>query len=189
MLFPARVEEAQKQARELLLARSVRVGGPFQLASGRTSDFYVDVKQTSLYPQGAAALGRLLAAALKDMDVAAIGGPTLGADPLATAGSLALLAQGRHIPAYIVRKEPKGHGTNVWVEGLDEVPKGSAVALIEDVVTSGGSGLKAARRIEEAGYRIAVFLCIVDREEGGAEAVAKAGYRFVSLFRRSELMG
>lgn len=186
--FPSDVAIARARAKDLLVERSVRVGGPFTLASGKTSDFYVDVKQTSLYPEGAAALGFLLGDAVADLVFTAVGGPTLGADPLATATSLALYAKGLHAPAYIVRKEAKGHGTGQWMEGSENIPAGSAVILLEDVVTTGGSSLKAAQKVQAAGFKIAALVSVVDREEGGAQIIQDAGFEFRFLFTRSELV-
>jgi orotate phosphoribosyltransferase len=160
------------------------------LASGRKSDFYVDGKQTSLHPRGAYLLGKLLLEMLPRFgEVDAIGGPTLGADPLATSVALVSSIEGRPLPAFIVRKEPKGHGTKRWIEGQKNLAPGMRVVVIEDVVTTGGSGLQAVEKIEAEGYKVVGLLAVVDREEGAREAIEKAGYRFESLFTKTEIRG
>jgi orotate phosphoribosyltransferase len=171
---------------ELLRERSVRTG-KFTLSSGRESDLYVDVKQTSLHPEGAAILGQLLLARLRP-EVVAIGGLTLGADPLVCAVAPISFLHGRPVRAFIVRKEPKGHGTNQYIEGISDLPSGTKVAIIEDTATTGGSLLKAVHRAVAAGLDVVQCLTVVDREEGAAEAVAAAGYRLESLTTRSELL-
>lgn len=160
------------------------------LASGRESDFYVDGKQTSLHPRGAYLLGRLLLEKLPLFgEVDAIGGPTLGADPLATSVALVSSLEGRPLPGFIVRKEPKGHGTRRWIEGKKNLPDGCRVVVVEDVVTTGGSGLSAVEKIEEEGYKVVGLIAVVDREEGAREAIEQRGYAFESLFTRTEIMG
>jgi len=160
------------------------------LASGRPSDFYIDGKQTSLHPRGAYLLGRLLLAEVAGFGpVDGVGGPTLGADPLATALALVSSLEGTPLPAYIVRKEPKGHGTRRWIEGKKNLPEGGRLLLLEDVVTTGGSGLSAIEKVEEEGYRVAGVLAVVDREEGAREAIEARGYRFAALFTKTEVRG
>jgi orotate phosphoribosyltransferase len=172
---------------ELLRERSVRTG-KFTLSSGRESDLYVDVKQTSLHPEGSAILAELLLARLVS-GVVAIGGLTLGADPLVCAVAPISFLRGRPVRAFIVRKEPKGHGTNRYIEGIADLPPGAEVAIIEDTATTGASLLKAVDRAVEAGLCVVQCLTVVDREEGAAEAVAAAGYRLESLTTRTELVG
>jgi orotate phosphoribosyltransferase len=183
----ARVASLHERMLALLRERSVRTG-QFTLSSGRVSDLYVDVKQTSLDAEGAAILGQLLLARLHP-DVAAIGGLTLGADPLVCAvAPLSFLYQ-RPVRAFIVRKEPKGHGTNQYIEGVRDLAPGAPVAILEDTATTGASLLKAVQRAVDAGFRVVQCLTVVDREEGAAEAVAAAGYRLEALTTRSELLG
>jgi orotate phosphoribosyltransferase len=158
------------------------------LASGKKSNFYVDGKQTSLHPRGAELIGRLFFHRLERFgEVEAVGGMTLGADPLATATSLVSGLEGRGIPAFIVRKEPKGHGTQSWIEGTKNLSPGARVVVLEDVVTTGGSSLKAVERVEAEGYRVAGVLAVVDREEGGRSALEGRGYRFETLFTKAEI--
>lgn len=177
--------EADRAALEALLReRSVR-HGKFTLASGRESDFYVDCKQTMLTAEGHRLIGRLMLERVPP-EVKAVGGLTLGADPLASAVSCTSALVGRPVDAVIVRKEPKGHGTGQWVEhpGL---PEGTEVVVLEDVITTGGSSLKAVERLRLAGFRPCLVLALVDREEGGREAIEAAGVRVEALFTRSDL--
>jgi len=160
------------------------------LASGRKSNFYVDGKQTSLHPRGAELIGRLFLGRLPGFGpVEAVGGMTLGADPLATATSLMSSLEGKGIPAFLVRKEPKGHGTQSWLEGKKNLRPGARVVVLEDVVTTGGSSLRAIERIEAEGYQVLGVLALVDRDEGGREALESRGFRFEALFTKSEVRG
>ena len=163
------------------------------LVSGQKSGVYVDCKQTALHPDGAAALGHHLYEQLKVIEdqvqeqVVAVGGMSIGADPLATAVSLAARADGRHLPAFLVRKEAKSHGTQSYLEGMRNIPDGSPVLLLEDVVTTGGSTLKAAERVRAAGLRPVGVSLIIDRESGGMENLEAGGLHSRALFTLSEL--
>ena len=160
------------------------------LASGRQSDFYFDGKQTTLHAEGGLLVGKLFFDAIKDVTaVDGVGGITLGADPIATATSIAAFLEGRTIHAFIIRKEPKGHGTGQWLEGRKNLPPGSRVVIVEDVVTTGGSSMKAVRRAEEEGLQVLGIVTLVDREEGGRENIEKEGYWLKALFTKSELVG
>jgi len=158
------------------------------LASGRTSDFYLDCKNTTLHPEGLYLASRLfLEAVWKGPKIEAAGGPTLGSDPIAAGMAVVSHLMGKPMPAFIIRKEPKGHGTRAWVEGGKYLPNGTPVAIVEDVVTSGGSSLKAAEKAKEAGLTVVKIVCLVDREEGGAQAIRDAGYEFESILTVSEV--
>ena len=117
-----------------------------------------------------------------------VGGLTLGADPLASAVSTMSWIAGWPIPAFIVRKEPKGHGTGAWIEGLSALEKGATVAIVEDVVTTGGSSLKAVERAELEGLKVAAIFALVDRLEGGREAIEAKGYTLHTLFTRRDFI-
>jgi orotate phosphoribosyltransferase len=159
------------------------------LASGRESDFYFDGKQTTLHSEGGYLVGRLFYEAIKDVDgVQAVGGITLGADPIATATSIAALLDKKPLHAFIIRKEPKGHGTGQWLEGRKNLPAGTRVVIVEDVVTTGGSSMKAVRRAEEEGLKVLGIVTLVDREEGGRENIEKEGYWLRAIFTKSELV-
>lgn len=159
------------------------------LASGRESDFYFDGKQTTLHPEGGYLTGKLFFEAIKDVEqVEGVGGLTLGADPIATATSVVSFLEKKPIPAFIIRKEPKGHGTGAWLEGRKNFKPGSRVVIVEDVVTSGGSSLKAIKRAEEEGLKVLGVVTLVDREEGGRENIEKEGYWLKSIFTKAEVL-
>lgn len=160
------------------------------LASGRESDFYFDGKQTTLHPVGGYLTGKLFFEAIKDVEnVEGVGGLTLGADPIATATSVVSFLEKQPIPAFIIRKEPKGHGTGAWLEGRKNLKPGSRVVIVEDVVTTGGSSIKAVRRAEEEGLKVLGIVTLVDREEGGRENIEQEGYWLKAIFTKSEIVG
>jgi orotate phosphoribosyltransferase len=158
------------------------------LSSGKESDFYIDTKQASLTAEGHYLVGRLVLAEIRAHfgDVQAVGGMTMGADPIASAVSLTSWLQASPLPAFYVRKEPKGHGTNQWVEGKKGLPSPAQVVVVEDVVTTGASTLKAIERCRQEGLHVLGVVALVDREEGGREAVEAAGVQLRSLFVRSD---
>lgn len=162
--------------------------GDFTLTSGRKSDYYFDCRQSSLNPEGAYFIGRIFFSMLGGMGAQAVAGMTLGGDPLVTATSLAAYEQGVFLPALLVRKEAKGHGTARNIEGLANVKEGSKVVVLEDVVSTGGSVIKACKSVEAAGMEVLSVFCILNREEGGVEALAEAGYPVQSIFTRSEFV-
>jgi orotate phosphoribosyltransferase len=163
----------------LLAARAYR-RGTFTLASGRSSPHYVNCKPVSLSGAGLALLGERLLAEVEP-EAVAVAGLTLGADPLVSAVALRASLAGRSLDALIVRKEAKGHGTGAWLEG--PLPAtGALITVLEDVVTSGGSALKAVRQLREAGYAVRRVVAIVDRQEGGAAALEAEGLELRSLF-------
>jgi orotate phosphoribosyltransferase len=157
------------------------------LASGRKSNFYIDCKQAVLTAEGHFLVGWLLNRLIAERapQVEAIGGLTMGADPLASAAATMSYLAGRPLQAFYVRKEPKGHGTGQWLEGIKNLRPGMPVAILEDVVTTGGSALKAISRVREFGLEVALVVGLVDREEGGAESLA-AEAPLVTLFRRRD---
>jgi orotate phosphoribosyltransferase len=180
---------ATKRSRLLELLRS----RAFQerevvLSSGRTSNFYIDCKQVSLDPEGATLIGELFHAAIEKVapEAVAVGGLTLGADPLATATSVMSFLAGRPRAAFLVRKEPKGHGTNQWLESC-RLPDGAPVVVVEDVVTTGAATLKAVERARLAGLRVVHALGLVDRLEGGREAVVRE-VALTTLFTRRDFL-
>ena len=179
----------KQRLKEILLEKSYRQG-TFTLTSGKTSDFYIDGKQTTLSAEGAYLCGKLLFDLIQqeEVPIQAVGGMTLGADPLVTAVSLVSFLEKRPIPAFIVRKEAKGHGTGNYIEGLKNMPEGCTVALLEDVVTTGGTLLKVIERVEAQGFKVGLVATVVERQEGGVEVLAKAGYRLKAIFTRAELL-
>jgi orotate phosphoribosyltransferase len=187
MLFPAEgdVELNDKnRLLQLLKERSLEIR-PVVLSSGKTSDYYMDCKRVTLSAEGAYLTGKLMLELIRP-EVDAVAGLTLGADPIVSAVSLLSFQQNRNLAGLIVRKEPKKHGTMSYVEG-PALPQGSAVAVVEDVVTSGASLLRAMDRIEAAGYRPVQALAILDRQEGGREAIKERGFDLQALFARRDL--
>ncbi len=175
--------------KSILLEKSYRKG-TFTLTSGKTSDFYIDGKQTTLSAEGAYLCGKLLFDLIKEESppIQAVGGMTLGADPLVTAVSLVSFLENAPIPAFIVRKEAKGHGTGNYIEGLKNMTPGCRVALVEDVVTTGGTLLKVIERVEAAGFTVGLVVTVVERQEGGTAILAEKGYPLKALFTRAELL-
>ena len=158
------MDESQR-LKEILLEKSYRKG-TFTLTSGKTSDFYIDGKQTTLHAEGAYLCGKLLFELIRSESdpIDAVGGMTLGADPLVSAVSVVSYLEQAPIPAFIVRKEAKGHGTGNYIEGLQNLPAGGRVALVEDVVTTGGTLLKVIDRVESAGFVVGIVVTVVDRQ-------------------------
>lgn len=183
-------DPARERARllEILVERSLRFGR-FRLASGAESEFYVDVRKTGLDPEGALLAARLfvdLTGLGTPGGPTAVGGPTMGADPLVTAMGLECLARGQRVECFLVRKEAKDHGTASRVEG--NLSAGARVLLVDDVITQGGSLVAAVPAVEAAGARIVAFGCVVDRGAGGAAKLAAGGVPVHSIFAISELL-
>jgi orotate phosphoribosyltransferase len=157
------------------------------LASGLKSNFYIDCKQTVLTAEGHFLVGSLFLGLVRERapDVRAIGGLTMGADPLASAVSTLSYVAGPPLAAFYVRKEPKGHGTGQWMEGIKSLQPGMPVAIVEDVVTTGGSAMKAITRARDFGLEVRVILGLVDREEGGREILEREA-PLVTLFRKRD---
>ena len=170
-----------------LLAQKAYRFGDFSLASGKKSSHYVNCKPVSLSGLGLLSISSLFLKQINQGD-SGVAGLTLGADPLVS-GVVMLAAQsGIELSGLIVRKEAKGHGTGAWLEG-PLPPKGSLITVLEDVVTTGGSSLKAVKQLRNQGYFVKQVLAIVDREEGGADAMAKADLDLNSLFFLKEIVG
>jgi orotate phosphoribosyltransferase len=159
--------------------------GDFTLSSGQKSTYYINGKLVTLDPGGAVALGRVM---LDRIPAAAqaIAGLTLGADPMISAISVVSVYEGRPVSGLIIRKETKGHGTQAYIEG--PLPAaGSLVVVVEDVVTTGQSALKAVTRLQDAGFKVSHVLALVDREQGGEQVYTAAGLTFDALFKISDL--
>ena len=179
--------ELKRRLARLLVEKSYREGD-FVLASGRRSDYYFDCRVTALHAEGSWLIGTLFNHMLSEMDIKGVGGMTMGADPLVAATTVISHEQDRPLHGLLVRKEAKGHGTGQYVEGLGNFSTGDRVAMLEDVVTTGGSLLKACDRIRDAGLSIVAVCAILDREEGGREKLREAGYDLLALFTRAELV-
>ena len=171
---------------DLLATRSAR-RGQFTLASGRQSTLYIDARLTTMSPEGLALIGPLALAALEHegWTIDAVGGLTLGADPIAYAIAYASANRPKPIRAFTVRKEAKSHGAGRLIEGPFQ--SGDSVAIAEDVITTGGSALRAAHAVRAAGGIVAGVIALVDREEGGRESLEEAGHKVLSLTRASEI--
>lgn len=203
--FDAPIDFVSESAALLRLIREKSYReGEFTLVSGKKSTFYIDMKATTLSAPGAHLIGRLSFQMIRKFaeirfsgggpasgtsSIGGVGGLTLGADPIATAVSLAAFAQGADWPAYIVRKEAKGHGTGRYVEGRENLRPKAKLIVLEDVVTTGGSSVKAIERLREEGYDPVAVLTVVDREEGGEAALKATGLEFLRLLSISEIRG
>ncbi len=168
-----------------LLCQLAYQEGDFVLSSGQKSTYYINGKQVTLHPEGAVATARILLSMLP-ADTDAVAGLTLGADPIVSAVSVVSVYEGKSIPALIIRKEAKGHGTQAYIEGATLAP-GSKVVVLEDVVTTGQSAMKAVERLRDAGYHVDRVLTLVDREQGGADFYAAQGLHFETVFTIRDL--
>jgi orotate phosphoribosyltransferase len=175
----------REELRDILKKRSI-LKGDFTLVSGRKSSYYINGKMTTLHSRGLYLSAKLLLEKLGTVEYDGFAGPTIGADPIIGA-LLALSAErGLEREGFLIRKEAKDHGTKNLVEG--NLKRGMRIVLLEDVATTGGSLIKAARAVEGAGGTIVAVFTIVDREEGAFENLREAGYAFSSLFRVPELL-
>ncbi|OHD71076.1 MAG: orotate phosphoribosyltransferase [Spirochaetes bacterium RBG_16_49_21] len=175
---------------EILYEKSFiyRENPPFTLVSGRRSSYYFDCKATTLDPEGVFLIGEVMLDALQPLiagsGIQAVGGLTLGADPISISTSIAASRRGFRLSPLIVRKEPKEHGTQKWIEGgLKDV---QSAVVIDDVITTGGSTITAIERMRESGLTVVQAAVIIDREEGGRERIENAAVPVISLFKRSD---
>lgn len=169
----------EEELKQLLRSTGAVKTGKFTLSSGKKSNFYVDCRKVTLHPQGAKLIGRIILNKIKGLKVDAIGGLTLGADPITSA--VVTLSD---IPGFIVRKKAKEHGTQQKIEGLIE--KGWNVVIVEDVATTGGSALQAIEAVEAIGAKVVKVISVVDREEGAAEALK--GYDFDPILKKQAFL-
>lgn len=162
--------------------------GDFILTSGKKSTYYIDAKETTLNPEGMHLAGNIMYRMVREIPgVEAVGGVSVGADPLVCAVVLNSYNLKDNLPGFFIRKEPKGHGKNLWIEGAKNLKKGMNVVILEDVVTTGGSSLKAIDVTEKEGYKVKGIIAILDRLEGGKEAIESKGYIFKSIFNLNVL--
>ena len=181
----------QKDTKELkdklltILARQSYKEGKFILVSGKESNFYLDGKMTSLDAEGATIISILFLRMLKD-NISSVGGISVGADPLSSGVSQVGFLLGKKLNAFYVRKEPKKHGTSKWIEG--PLKASETVAILEDVVTTGGSSQKAIEKVTEFGCKVEQVLAVVDRNEGGKETFKKQGIDYNFLFGINEVI-
>lgn len=175
------------KAELLPVVRAVVKRGTFTLASGKTSSIYFDARQVTLASRGARLVARVVLEMIREDRADAVGGLTLGADPIA--GAVAALSDdaGRPVQGFIVRKEVKQHGTGKVVEGPD-LPAKARVVVVDDVVTTGGSTLKAVQALRDAGYEVVRSVCVVDRDEGGRAAIEALGIPFSPIFTNKDIV-
>lgn len=180
--------EMKGRLSEIILEKTFKYSDdpPFTLVSGRKSNYYFNCKPTMLDPEGMNLIGNVIFDMIKDSDITAIGGLTLGADPMANATSLISYQKGRPVKTFIVRKDVKGHGTKNAVEG--NVQPGEKVAILDDVITTGGSTITAIEKAREIGLDVDRVIVLVDREEGGRENIEKHVERIDSIFTRTDIM-
>jgi len=168
----------KEELKKLLREKAVKIG-EFTLSSGKKSNFYIDCRKVTLHPQGAKLIGKIILEKIKGLKVDAIGGLTLGADPI-TAAVITL----SDIPGFIVRKKTKEHGTQQKIEGIIE--PGFNVVIVEDVATTGASALQAIKAVEDFGAKVVKVISIVDREEGATETLKN--YDFDPIFGKKEFL-
>lgn len=159
------------------------VFGEVTLSSGEKSNYYIDCRRVTLDSKGAFLVGQVLSDMVDGAD--AVGGLTLGADPIATAVSVISYEKGRPIPAFIVRKGQKAHGMMKRVEG--PIEPNSRVIIVDDVITKGGSILEAIEAVEGDGHEVIKVICLVDRKQGGSDIITSKGYRLEVLFTPEDL--
>jgi orotate phosphoribosyltransferase len=180
------MEETRQRLKELFVKRAVSFG-TFTLASGQTSSYYINSKKVLFCSEAIALLGQSLFEATSDLELQAIGGLEVGAIPMATAAALAYHRAGRSVEGFFVRKKAKEHGSQARVEGL--VNPGDHVAVIDDVLTTGGSVLQAIDEIEKLGAVVARVVCIVDRLQGARAALARYDFRPLFTIRDLGIVG
>jgi orotate phosphoribosyltransferase len=162
--------------------------GEFILKSGKKSAYYIDARETALKPEGMYLTGNIMYKMVREMPgIEAVGGVSVGADPLVCAVVLASYNSKDNLAGFFIRKEPKGHGKNLWIEGAKNLKKGMDVIILEDVVTTGGSSLKAVEITEKEGYNVKGIITLLDRLEGGKAIIESKGYVFKSIFDLSDL--
>ena len=171
--------ERTKRILELAHETGALLYGDFTLASGKKSDHYFESKRLTLHPEGAYQLGREVLDRLAEIDVDSIGGLAMGAFPMIIAVALVSHLEGRPIPSFIVREAPKEHGTRRQIEG--HFKEGSRVAIVDDVITTGGSVRKAIQAVEAANCKVVKVIVIVDRHEGGSDELKRRGYDFTAI--------
>jgi orotate phosphoribosyltransferase len=179
--------EALRQDLLDLIVKYAYREGDFILSSGARSSYYINCKEVTLRAEGALIIGRLILEALPS-DIDAVAGLTLGADPIVSAVSVVSALSERPIPALIIRKQAKGHGTQAYIEG-PSLHEGAKIVVLKDVVTTGKSALQAVERLQAAGYQVSEIITLVDRKQGGRELYQSQDLKFQALFTIEELQG
>jgi orotate phosphoribosyltransferase len=178
----------RERLKDLVIEKAFRYSETpsFKLVSGKMSNYYFNCKAVTLHPEGTYLTGNILFDFIKDSDINGIGGLTLGADPIACAVAYTSYAKGAPVEAFVVRKTPKSHGTMQWIEG--NIVQGDRVAIVDDVITTGKSTIEAVVRAQEAGLKIVKVISLIDRQEGGREAIEALGFPFAAIVTREEVM-
>ncbi|MCF6148362.1 MAG: orotate phosphoribosyltransferase [Candidatus Kuenenia sp.] len=182
------IDDARKELLQIIIERSFKYNEKpvFKLTSGKTSNYYINCKATTLNPASMLLIGHLIYEKIRQLDVNAIGGLTHGADPIAFSTAMVSAMKGRNIQAFVIRKEAKSHGLMKLIEG--NVSEGDKVVIVDDVVTTGGSTIQAIDRAREHKLEIVKAIALVDRQEGGRENIEKKDVVFESLYTRDELI-
>ncbi|MBM3240145.1 orotate phosphoribosyltransferase [Candidatus Poribacteria bacterium] len=178
------IEKEKARLLELIKEHALRFG-THQLSSGKKSDYYIDGKMVTLHPEGISLIACIIFNLIQGLDVDAIGGLTMGADPIAAAVAYESFKQGQPIDAFIVRKEVKKHGTQKFIEG--PLRKNSRVVIVDDVVTTGNSLVTSIQRVKEEGCKVVAVIALVDRLEGAREAVESQNCQFSPIFTRDDI--
>ncbi|MEW6162199.1 MAG: orotate phosphoribosyltransferase [Nitrospirota bacterium] len=181
----------KKRLIELILKKAFKYSEEpvFKLVSGRMSNYYFNCKAVALHPEGMYIIGNLIFDLIKDLNIKGIGGLTLGADPIAYAVAYTSYEKGNPIEAFVIRKTPKSYGIRPgeqWIEG--NVKRGDRVIIVEDVITTGKSTIEAITRALGAGLEIVKVIALIDRQEGGKEAIEASGYKVESVITKDEMM-
>jgi len=177
------MDQDKNRLKKLMKQKAVKTG-TFTLSSGKTSDFYVDGKQATLHPEGAYLIAKIILHKINGLNAKHIGGLMIGADPIAAAVSLMSREMDCPLSAFIVRKAQKEHGLKKEIEGI--ITQGSDVVIVDDVITTASATLAAIAAVEKIGCKVVKVICLVDRQEGGAEALCE--YDFDPIFTKEELM-
>ena len=179
-------KQYKSQLLKLLKQKAVKTGR-IKLSSGKISNFYVDGRLITLTPEGAWLIANIMLEMIKDKRIDAIGGPTMGADPIAGAVACAAFLKDMPLKAFIVRKAKKGHGTQRQIEGPN-LKRGARVVIIDDVATTGRSLIEAKQALDKIGVKVDSAIVVVDRQEGAKENLKKAGCKLLSIFKKKDLI-
>ena len=182
------IKKMKERLGKIILEKSFKYSEnpPFTLASGKQSNYYFNCKPTTLDPEGMNLIGAIIFDMLKNTDITAAGGLTLGADPIANALSVISYQKGKPIKSFIVRKDIKDHGTKCAIEG--NVVPGEKIVIIDDVITTGGSTITAIEQARKSGLKVEMVITLIDREEGGRENILKYVDNIKNVLTRTEIM-
>ena len=175
----------KKRLIKLLKEHSVKTG-KFFLSSGKKSDFYIDVRQATLHPEGSFLIANMILNKIS-VDIQGVGGPMTGADPIAGAVTVISYLRGKPVYGFMIRKKLKTYGSRYWIEGRNSLPNGSYVCIVEDTTTTGNTLLNAIHKAEQEGLIVKQCISVVDRGEGAMKMITDAGYKFEALVTKAEL--